>query len=188
MLEQNRAVQQAKQKGASSWLNVLPFEDHGFTLTKGEFRDAIALRYNKPLRSLPSNCPCGQKFNVTHALNCKKGSFVIMRHNNIRDFEANLLRIVLNDVEVEPQLQQVHNEQFNGFKEDNARLDIRAKGVWRNAENAYFDVRVTNVNSASQKNMLVEKILSKHEQDKKKNYNRRIMNVEMEHLPHWFFL
>ena len=198
MPEQNRAVQQAKQKGTSSWLNVLPLEDHGFTLTKGEFRDELALRYNKTLRSLPSNCPCGQKFNVTHALNCKKGGFMIMRHNNIRDFEANLLRIVHNDVEVEPQLQQVDNEQFNGLKEDNARPDIRAKGVWRNAQrcmekcskvygkthkgvwrnaqNAYFDVRV--VNSDSQKNIPVEKILSKHEQDKKRNYNRRIINVE----------
>ena len=129
MPEQNRAVQQVKQKGTSNWLNVLPLEDHGFTLTKGDFRDALALHYNKPLRSLPSNCPCGQKLNVTHALNCKKGGFVTIRHNNIYDFEANLLRIVHNDVEVEPQLQQVDNEQFNGLKEDNARPDIRAKGV-----------------------------------------------------------
>ena len=68
-----------------------------------------------------------------------------MRHNNIRDFEANLLRIVHNDVEVEPQLQQVDNEKFNRLKEDNARPDVRAKGVWRNAQNAYFDLRVTNV-------------------------------------------
>ena len=30
-----------------------------------------------------------------------------MRHNNIRDFEASLLRIVHNNVEVEPHLQQV---------------------------------------------------------------------------------
>ena len=50
--------------------------------------------------------------------------------------------------------------------------------MWRNAQNAYFDVRVTNVNSDSQKNMPVEKILSKYEQDKKRNYNRRIMNTE----------
>ena len=147
MPEQNRAVQQAKQKGTSSWLNVLPLEDHGFTLTKGDFRDALALHYNKPLRSLPLNCLCGQKLNVIHALNCKKGGFVTIGHNNIDDFEANLLRIVHNDVEVEPQLQQVDNEQFNGLKEDNARPDIRAKGVWRNAQIAYFDVRVTNVNS-----------------------------------------
>ena len=93
-----------------------------------------------------------------------------MRHNNIRDFEANLLRIVHNDVEFESQLQQVDNEQLNRLKEDNAHPDIRAKGVWRNAQNAYFDVRVTNINSDSQKNMPVEKILSKHKQDMKRNY------------------
>ena len=89
-----------------------------------------------------------------------------MRHNNIRDFEANLIRIMQNDVEVESQLQQVENEHFNGLKEDYARPDIRAKGVLRNAQNAY-DVRATNINSDSQKNMPVEKILSKHEQEKK---------------------
>ena len=65
------------------------------------------------------------------------------------------------------------NEQFNGLKEDNARPDIRATGVWRNAQNGCFDMRVTNLNSDSQKNMLVEKILSEHEQEKKRNYNRR---------------
>ena len=92
-----------------------------------------------------------------------------MRHNNIRDFEANLIRIMQNDVEVESQLQQVENEHFNGLKEDYARPDIRAKGVLRNAQNAY-DVRATNINSDSQKNMPVEKILSKHKQDMKRNY------------------
>ena len=61
-----------------------------------------------------------------------------MSHSNIRDFETNLLRIVHNDVEVEPQLQQLDNEQFNGLKEDTARPDINAKGVWRNAQNAYL--------------------------------------------------
>ena len=67
-----RAVQQAKEKGASNWLSVIPLEEHEFTLNKGEFRDAIAIRYNKALRGLLSQCPCGQKYDVTHALNCKK--------------------------------------------------------------------------------------------------------------------
>ena len=52
----------------------------GFTLNKGEFRDAISLRYDKTLRGLPSKCSCGQVYNVTHVLNCKKGGFVIIRH------------------------------------------------------------------------------------------------------------
>ena len=36
-----RAVTQAKEKGASSWLTVLPIKEHGFTLTKNEFRDVF---------------------------------------------------------------------------------------------------------------------------------------------------
>ena len=63
-----RTVVQAKEKGASSWLSVIPLEEHGFILNKGEFRDAVSLRYNKKLRGLPSKFPCGQIYNETHAL------------------------------------------------------------------------------------------------------------------------
>ena len=54
-----RAATQAKEKGASSWLTVLPIEEHGFTLTNNEFRDAIHLHYNKTLKRMPNLCPCG---------------------------------------------------------------------------------------------------------------------------------
>ena len=37
-------------------------------------------------------------------MNCKRGGFIIMRHNNVQDFEAKLLKTTLNDVEVEPKL------------------------------------------------------------------------------------
>ena len=40
-----RSIDLAKEKGSSSWLSVLPLEDYGFYLHKGEFRDAICLRY-----------------------------------------------------------------------------------------------------------------------------------------------
>ena len=63
---------QAKEKGASNWLGVIPLEEHKFILTKSEFRDAICIRYDKPLRGMPSKCPCGQKFDVTHAINRKR--------------------------------------------------------------------------------------------------------------------
>ena len=49
---------------------------------------------------MPSQCPCGQNHDVTHAMKCKRGGFIIMRHNNVRDFEANLLKTSLNDIEV----------------------------------------------------------------------------------------
>ena len=45
-------------------------------------------------------------------MNCKRGGFIIMRHNDIRDFEANLLKRVRNDVEIEPPLQLLTHENL----------------------------------------------------------------------------
>ena len=173
-----RAVKQSQATGASNWLNVIPLEDQGFTLTKNEFRDALALRYNRPFKGLPSKCPCGNNFDINHALNCKRGGFVIMRHNNIRDFEANLLHKVYNDVETEPSLQPLNGEHINGLTGDESRHDIRARGVWRSGQNAYFDIRITNPNSNSQVHQPIENILKRHETEKKRQYNSRVMNIE----------
>ena len=46
--------------GASSWLGVLSLAEFGFALNKGEFRDALGLRYGRPLKGLPAMCPCGE--------------------------------------------------------------------------------------------------------------------------------
>ena len=69
-----RAVTMAREKGASSWLQVLPLKEQRFCLNKREFRDALMLRYNKSINDLPSNCPCGQKFSPDHAMSCKRGT------------------------------------------------------------------------------------------------------------------
>ena len=80
-----QAVQQTRDKGASSWLNAIPIEEHGLALNKQEFRDSLCLRYNLPLPNLPSYCACGETFTVNHALSCKKGGFVAQRHDTKRD-------------------------------------------------------------------------------------------------------
>ena len=121
-----RAVLQAKENGASSWLTVIPLHEHGFALNKAEFRDALSIRYNKQLKGIPSTCPCGQKFDLNHAMNCKRGGFVIMRHNNVGDFEVNLLKTLHNDVEIGPTLQEITNKKIPGNTNDKARPDIRA--------------------------------------------------------------
>ena len=123
------AVFQTKKKGASSWLTVTPIQEPGFALTKSEFRDALRIRYNKQLQGMPSKCPCDQKYDLNHAMNCKRGGFVVIRHNNIRHFEANLLKTVENDVEVEPALQDIDNERIDGRTGDEARPDIQARWV-----------------------------------------------------------
>lgn len=71
--------------GTSNWLNAIPLAESGFNLSKNEFRDALALRFNNEIKGLRSECPCCQRFDITHAMNCKCGDFVIMRYKDIRD-------------------------------------------------------------------------------------------------------
>ena len=93
-----KAVDLAKQKGASSWLTVLPLAEHDFVLHRAAFLDALSLRYGWT----PSNMP---PTSVEHALSCARGGFPSIRHNEIRDITASLLTEVCHDVSVEPHLQ-----------------------------------------------------------------------------------
>ena len=107
-----RSVSIAAEKGGSTWLSTLPIEEHGFALHKGAFRDALCLRYGWQPTCLPSQCVCGTKFSIEHALNCPRGGFPSMRHNELRDITADLLTEVCHGVGTEPHLQPVSDEQF----------------------------------------------------------------------------
>ena len=73
---QQRAVLRAKNSNISSWLSVLPLARSQFDLLAQEFRDGLALRYKKPLLSVPSVCDgCGAQFSIEHALECRFGGF-----------------------------------------------------------------------------------------------------------------
>ena len=79
-----RAMEFGSEKGASSWLSVVPIKDHGFALHKGEFQDALCLRYNWHPPKLPTTCVCKKSFTINHALNCPTGGFPIIRHNEFK--------------------------------------------------------------------------------------------------------
>ena len=55
-------VDLAKEKGAPSWLSVLPLDDHSFSLHKGAFGDTICLHYGWKLPNSPTKCNCGSLF------------------------------------------------------------------------------------------------------------------------------
>ena len=151
--ETKRNFEQLSGPGASSWLSAIPLKEQGFSLNKSEFQDSLNLRYEKPLKNLPSKCPCGTVFSITHAMNCNKGGFIIARHDNVKTFEAKLLKQVCNDVQLEPPLQPTTGHSFHrsANTRDDARLDIRARSFWRQGQNAYFDVRITNAHNNSQR-------------------------------------
>ena len=172
-----RAVSDAKDPGASNWLFAVLLEEYNFILNKKEFCDAMNLRYRKDLKGLPFKFPCGQSFNMTYALNCKTGGFITIRHNRVRDFEAQLLTEICNDVGIKPLLQPL-GEIINSLTGVNAKPDVCARGFWQQGQNAFFNVRITNTNSESQSRLTSENIFTKHEREKKRLYNNRMMNVE----------
>lgn len=63
---------------------------------------------------------------------------------------TSLLSKVCKNVQEEPHLQQLDNEAMNlrsATTSSDARLDVKADGFWSRGVTAFFDVRVTNVNS-----------------------------------------
>ena len=108
----HRIVSLSSENGASSWLLVLPIEEHGFTLHEGAFRDALCLCYGWLSSSLHAKRVCGHGFTVDHAMNCGSGGFPTLLHNELRDFTAAALSEVCHDVAIEPVLQPVSGESF----------------------------------------------------------------------------
>ena len=176
-----RILDVASEKGSSVWLTALPLKEQGFNLSKRELRDAVKLRYDWRIDDIPSICVCGDTFTVDHAMICKRGGFVIMRHNELRDLETELLNIVCSDVQVEPVLQDISGEQLNGGsnRAPDARLDIpRARGFWESQRSAFFDVRVCHPNADSYKDLELRQVYKIHENEKKRLYARRVLEIE----------
>ena len=143
--------------------------------------DALRLRYAKPLTNIPRNCACGKANSIDHALSCKKGGFVSLRHNQVRDLEAGMLNEVCRDVKVEPHLTPLTGEQFfhkTANTSSEARLDIAARGLWNTMDKTFFDVRVFHHECPSNKNLDIAAAYKKHEGEKKRGYNARVLNVE----------
>jgi len=167
-----------KEKGASTWLTVLPLKDHSFSLNKQEFRDSLCIRYGWNIPGMPHFCGCGLKNSIDHTLICKKGGYVSMRHNNLRDLNADLQREVCRDVVVEPSLLPINNEEVEGTSADRAAPDISSRGLWSTFERTFYDVRVLHPNAPSYSTTDIDKLYKSHEQEKMRKYNSRVISVE----------
>ena len=164
---------------------MLPLTEHGFSLHKGAFRDALSLCYGWQLIPLPGNCVYGKHFTIEHAFSCSQGGFPSLRHNDVRDITANLLSEVSHQVAVEPDIQALSGKQFQhrtANTEDGARLDVRAQGFWGDKhQGAFFDIRVFNPYAPSNCKSTMESVYRIHERKKRHCYERRILDHEVEH-------
>ena len=175
-----RSRQANEEKGASAWVTALPLTRHGLALHKGSFRDALCLRYGWPLPYMPEKCVCDAPFNANHALVCKFGGYTTIRHNEIRDLTASLMREVCNNVSTEPPLQALTGEALprSSNQQNEARLDVRARGFWNCGTDAFFDVRVFHPQADSYRSSSLPSLYRRHEKEKKRQYGQRVIDVE----------
>ena len=136
--------------------------------------------YRWPLKRLPLNCVCSKKFDVDHAMNCTTGGFIHKRHDGVRDVVGKVMEDVAYDVQIEPPLQPLTGEiiQPPANRDNEARLDISARGFWQRGEKAYFDVRVFNPFARTHLSTKLDTVFKQQETTKKNEYNQRVIQIE----------
>ncbi len=132
----------------------MPSTVNGTELSAQEFRDAFLLRYGRSPGDLPSLCDgCGQKFSVQHALECKKGGNVILRHNEIRDELADLAAkaIIPSAIRNEPLIHSscpaVKMPELE--PSDQPAGDVSIRGLWKRGTDCIINVRVIDTDAKS---------------------------------------
>ncbi len=101
-----------------------------------------------------------------------------MRHNALRDLNAELQREVCKDVITEPRLLPLNDEEVNGTAADRAAPDISSRGMWSTFKRTFYDVRVLHPNAPSYVATTMSKLYERHEKEKMKKYSSRVITVE----------
>ena len=85
-----------------------------------------------------------------------------------------MLNIVCHDLQVEPVLQELTGELLmRGTNQaPDARLDVHPCGF------CLFDVRVFHPNAESYKDLTIQQLYRKHEDEKKRLYANRVLEVK----------
>ena len=176
-----RKIHTAQEAGSSNWLTSLPIRAKGFSLNKQEFVDAVALRYGWPVEGLPDLCACGSPNDVTHTMTCKKGGFVCIRHDEVRDLTASMLREVCQDVTTEPALLPLDGEHLRyrtANTSNEARVDVSARGFWVRGQRAFMDIRIFDPMAVCHRELPLEIAHHRNEQEKTRAYGERIQHVD----------
>ena len=124
------------------------------------------------VRIIPSAMPCHAKREVSW----RRDTMVFVTYVRL------LLVRFAPTLKSKPQLQPLDNERFNlrtAVTSPEARLDIKAGSFWSRGVTAFFDVRVTHVNSKCNQGKATSTIFKEQEEEKKRKYQQRVLDVEM---------
>ena len=120
-------------------ITVVPVMDHQFDLAPTEFRDALALRYQRPISRIPEKYDgYGAFFSLEHALDCEKGGLVTQRHNEIRDALGDIASMAFKEVVREP----IVKEANIALNSPALVANLGVRGIWKTQTEALFDISV----------------------------------------------
>ncbi len=163
-----RFVSKTMNCASGVWLTVVPSRLNGTSISADEWHDNVRLRYNHLPLDMPQQCDgCNEQMTVEHALSCKKGGLVHIRHDNVADEWQHLCVTALSfaRVEREPRIfssigrrarevgdtavdTPVTGEQ-DEMQTTKERGDAGVHGFWQRQRTAIFDVRTTDTEARS---------------------------------------
>ena len=116
---------------------------------------------------------------------CKKGGFVTLRDNKLRNVTATLLSDVCKDIKLQPSFLTLNREIQTTRKRvktnDEVQLDICPRGVWVIGQKALFDIRFFDPNARRFSKQTLKQCYSLIENEKKRHCNTRIIKVVLHH-------
>lgn len=104
-----------------------------------------------------------------------------MRHDEVRDVTAQMLKEVCHDVTVEPMLLPLQGEHLarrTANVSNEARVDVSARGFWTRGQRAYFDIRIFDPMAHCHRDLTLDAAHRRNEQEKNRAYEERIQNVD----------
>ena len=90
----------------------MPLKQYHFDLTKSEFRDGSALRFEWNPVKMPSLCARNGNFTLANNLHFLRGGLTHKRQNELRNSIAKLLTDVCHDVKIEIHLPPLQAKTF----------------------------------------------------------------------------
>ena len=170
-----RRIKRSAETGA--WLTSLPSLLNGTELSAEEFRDSLRLRLGITPASLPHRCDgCGDRFTLDHAMSCRKGGLILLRHNDLAAEWGHMCGQARSKSAVhdEPLIHNSRDVQIAGSTrtepQPELRGDVSVHGFWARGTTTIFDIRVTDTDARSQRNVDPHRVLQRHEKEKKDKY------------------
>ena len=206
-----RRMERARETGA--WLTAMPSLLNGTNLSAEEFRDNLHLRLGLTPLHLPTHCDgCGHQFTVTHAMTCKQGGLIMLRHNDVASEWGDLCIRALapSAVSDEPLIHSGRDSHplprarstttptaprpshASNHPNPNpvpsplppeSRGDISAHGFWKKGHTTIFDIRITDTDAPTYRGTDPKLILQKHEKEKKDKYSQPCLDRRRHFTP-----